>query len=108
MCELHPQSRRGDREKRGGVRMTLLENLWYGNVHPVEEFLEGNKDYKNLLRIAAKDQERLRVSLSRAQAELFEKHESAAKEMHAVAEVEAFSYGFRLGVKLMIEAEATP
>ena len=39
--------------------MTLLENLWYGNVHPVEEFLEGNKEYKNLLRIAAKDQERL-------------------------------------------------
>ena len=30
------------------------------------------------------------------------------KEMHSVEEVEAFSYGFRLGVKLMIEAEATP
>ena len=44
--------------------MTILENLWYGNVHPVEEFLEGNKEYKKLLRIAAKDQERLRVSLS--------------------------------------------
>ena len=25
-------------------------------------------------------------------------------EMHSLAEVEAFSYGFRLGVKLMIEA----
>ena len=44
--------------------MTLLENLWYGNVHPVEEFLEGNKEYKKLLRIAAKDQERLSASLS--------------------------------------------
>lgn len=26
--------------------MTILENLWYGNIHPVEEFLEGNKEYK--------------------------------------------------------------
>ena len=54
--------------------MTLLENLWYGNVHPVEGFLEGNKEYKNLLRIAAKDQERLSASLSPEQAELFEKY----------------------------------
>ena len=83
--------------------MTLLENLWYGNVHPVEGFLEGNKEYKNLLRIAAKDQERLSASFSPEQAELFEKYDSAVKEMNAAAEVEAFSYGFRLGVRLMIE-----
>lgn len=88
--------------------MTLLENLWYGNVHPVEEFLEWNKEYKKLLRIAVKDQERCSASLSPEQAELFEKFDSAVKKMHAVAEVEAFSYGFRLGVKLMIEAEVTP
>ena len=88
--------------------MTLLENLWYGNVHPVKGFLEENKEYKNLLRIAVKDQERLSASLSPEQAELFEKYESAAKEMHAVAEVEAFSYGFQLGVRLMIEAGVTP
>ena len=84
--------------------MTLLEYLWYGNIHPVEEFLEWNKEYKNLLCIAVKDQERLSASLSPEQAELFEKYDSAVKEMHAVAEVEAFSYGFRLGVRLMIEA----
>ena len=84
--------------------MTILENLWYGNIHPVEEFLEKNKEYKNLLRIAAKDQERLSVSLSPEQAELFEKYDSAAKEMNAAAEVKAFAYGFRLGVRLMIDA----
>ena len=80
--------------------MTILEKLWYGNGHPVEEFLEGNKGYKNLLRIAAKDQERLSVSLSPEQAELFEKYDSAVKEMNSTAEMQAFSCGFRLGVKL--------
>ena len=83
--------------------MTILENLWYGNIRPVEEFLEGNKEYKNLLRIAVKDQERLSASLFPEQAELFEKYDSAVKEMNAAAEVEAFSYGFRLGVRLMTE-----
>jgi len=83
--------------------MTILENLWYGNVHPVEEFLEGNKEYKNRLRIAAKNQERLSASLSPEQAELFEKYASAVREMNATAEVEAFSCGFRLGVRLMTE-----
>ena len=85
--------------------MTLLEDLWYGNIHPVEEYLEGNKEYINLLRIVAKDQEVLNNILSPEQAELFEKYDSAVKEMHSVAEVAAFSYGFRLGTRLMIEAE---
>ena len=34
--------------------MTVLEDLWYGNLHPVEEFLANNKEYKGLLRIVAK------------------------------------------------------
>ena len=84
--------------------MTILENLWYGNVHPVEEFLEGNKEYKNLLRIAVKDQERLSASLSPEQAELLEKYSTAVNEMHSTAEVAAFSYGFRLGAQLMNES----
>ena len=34
-------------------------------------------------------------------AELFEKYDSTVKEMNAMEEVAAFSYGFRLGVRLM-------
>lgn len=83
--------------------MTALENLWYGNIRPVETYIEGNVEYKNLLRIAAKDQERLGASLSPEQTELLEKYEAAVKEMNATAEVEAFSYGFRLGARLMTE-----
>ena len=33
-----------------------------------------------------------------------EKYDEAMNEMHSIAEVEAFTYGFRLGVRLMIEA----
>ena len=44
--------------------MTILENLWYGNLHTVEEFLADNKEYKGLLRIVAKNREQLEDSLS--------------------------------------------
>lgn len=44
--------------------MTALENLWYGNLHPVEEFLADNKEYKGLLRIVEKNREKLENSLS--------------------------------------------
>lgn len=84
--------------------MTILENLWYGNIHPVEEFLEGNKEFKNLIRIVAKGQERFKDILSPEQTELFKKYDSAVKEMNSTAEIEAFFYDFRLGVRLIIES----
>ena len=83
--------------------MTTLENLWYGNIRPVESFVDGNTEYKSLLRLVGKNREKLEATLSPEQTELFEKYESAVREMNATAEVEAFSYGFRLGVRLMTE-----
>ena len=44
--------------------MTILEKLWYGNIRPVEEFLEGNAEYKNLLRLVGKNREKLEATLS--------------------------------------------
>ena len=85
--------------------MTTLENLWYGNIRPVEEFLADNKEYKELLRIVAKNREKLEETLSPEQAELFEKFYTAVNEMHSTAEVAAFSYGFRLGAHLMNESD---
>ena len=44
--------------------MTTLENLWYGNLHPVEEFLADNKEYKGLLRLVSKNREKLEATLT--------------------------------------------
>ena len=84
--------------------MTILEKLWYGNIRPVEEFLEGNAEYKNLLRLVGKNRENFEATLSPEQAELFEKFYTAVNEMHSTAEVAAVSYGFRLGAHLMNES----
>ena len=53
--------------------MTTLEELWYGNIRPVETYIEGNMEYRSLLRIVAKNREKLETTLNPEQAELFEK-----------------------------------
>ena len=85
--------------------MTLLENLWYGNVDPHEAILTDSKRYKNLLSLMARNRDELSETLTDKQSEALEKYDEAVNEMHFLAEVEAFSYGFRLGVQLMIEAK---
>ena len=83
--------------------MTTLENLWYGNLHPVEEFLADNKEYKGLLRIVAKNREKLENSLFPEQTELFEKYYTATNKMNSVSETAAFRCGFTLAVALLTE-----
>ena len=84
--------------------MTLLEDLWYGNVDPHEEILTENKRYKHLLSLMGRNRDELSETLTDKQLETLEKYDEAMNEMHSLAEVEAFSYGFRIGVRLMIEA----
>ena len=83
--------------------MTLLEDLWYGNVNPHETILTENRRYKHLLSLMGRNREELSETLSDKQLETLEKYDEAMNEMHSVAEVEAFSCGFRIGVRLMIE-----
>ena len=83
--------------------MTILENLWYGNIHPVEQFVEGNAEYRNLLRLVGNNREKLEATLSPEQAELFEKYCTAVNEMNSVSETAAFKYGFTLAMDLLTE-----
>ena len=86
--------------------MITLEDLWYGNIIPHEQFLEGNEKLKELLPIMAKDREILSADLSPEQTEWLEKYDDIINEMHSNAEVEAFKYGFRLATMLFIESTA--
>ena len=81
--------------------MMTLEDLWYGNINPHEQFLDGNEKFKELLPIMAKDREKLSVGFSPEQNEWLEKYDDIINELHSNAEVEAFKYGFRLALDLM-------
>ena len=83
--------------------MTTLENLWYGNIRPVEQFVEGNAEYRNLLRLVGNNREKLEATLNPEQAELFEKYCTAVNEMDSISEAAAFAYGFTLAIGLLID-----
>ena len=86
--------------------MTTLEDLWYGNIRPIENFIEGNMEYKGLLRLVSKNREVLESELSPKQLDLLEKFNLSVNEMNAISETSAFQYGFSLGVRLMAESIA--
>ena len=83
--------------------MTTLENLWYGNIRPVEQFVEGNAEYKSLLRLVGNKREKLEATLTPEQDELFEKYYTSVNEMYSISEAAAFTYGFTLAVGLLID-----
>ena len=83
--------------------MTILEDLWYGNIRPIENFIEGNIEYKGLLRLVSKNREVLESEISTKQLELFEKYNDSVNEMNSISEAAAFQYGFSLGIRLMME-----
>ena len=83
--------------------MTTLEDLWYGNIRPVENYVDGNTEYKSLLRLVAKNRETLENELSHKQLELLEKYNTSVNEMNSVSEAAAFKYGFNLAMGLLKE-----
>lgn len=84
--------------------MTLLEELWYGNIDPHEAILKDNKQFKSLLSLMDRNREKLTGSFTDQQKELLEKYDDVINEMHSLAEVESFTCGFSLGIRLMMES----
>ena len=88
--------------------MKILDELWYGNISPFEQCTRGDKRLKELLKLGARNREELDGTLTDKQKETLEKFEDCMNEMHSVTERDAFSYGFRLGMRLMAETFLQP
>jgi len=86
--------------------MSIIDELWYGNIAPFEQSTLGDKRFTELLKLVNQDREELVGTLMDKQKETLEKYEETANEMYSVTEREAFSYGFRLGVRLMSESRS--
>ncbi len=84
--------------------MTVLENLYNGNIEPTDsESLKNNVRYKESLRLVGRLQEELSATLNKKQKELFEKYLTAENELSVVINEETFKTGYRLATQIMIE-----
>ena len=84
--------------------MTVMEDLWYGNLDSHETYLNGDCRFKHLLSLMGKNRDNLSDTLTEQQKVLLEKYDEAVNEMHSLAEQAAFQCGFSLGVRLMMES----
>ena len=73
------------------------------NKPTVVNVMRMNGNLKSYLREVDEQAEEMLFQLVKQMAE-GEDVDEAMNELHSLAEAEAFSYGFRLGVRLMIEA----
>ena len=82
----------------------ILEELWYGNIDPMEAVGSGGPQYKELMELMARNREKIAAKLDEDMQEVLETYDDNIREMDAIAEKESFAYGFRLGVKLAVAA----
>ena len=83
--------------------MSILEEIWFGNVHPGELNMKKHSPYKELLALMIRHQDDLLLRLNDEEKEIFEKYADAASEMYSHTNLAAFVSGFTLGVKIMAE-----
>lgn len=83
--------------------MKILEELWYGNIEPVDYDADAGKAYKEVLRLISKNEEKLQASFTEEQEELFSRYTDAVREYQSMAECLLFQNSFRLGARIMLE-----
>ena len=79
----------------------ILEELWYGNIIPMEHSIGGNAHIKKLINLMGKNRENLSGTLNDSQKDLLAKYDDAVNEMYAEIEKDAFMYGFRLASRIV-------
>lgn len=82
---------------------SILEELWYGNIIPMEHSVGINASIKNLIGLMGKNRDALEATLTESQKEILTKYDDVVNEMYGNIEKEAFFYGFSLGGRIMLE-----
>ena len=56
--------------------MNILEEFWYGNIEPAEYDISSSKEYKELLQLISRNEDKLLATMTENQKELFTKYTS--------------------------------
>ena len=83
--------------------MSILEDLWFGNISPWERPFKKDSAYAELLSLVIRHQEDLLGRLNDEEKRIFEKYADCTTEMHDLNERTAFTKGFALGARIIIE-----
>lgn len=59
--------------------MRILEEFWYGNIEPTEYDTSSCKEYKKLLELICRNEEKLQATMTAKQKELFSRYTDAVR-----------------------------
>lgn len=82
--------------------MSVLRDLWYGNLRPSEN-RKISKEEKNLIKSIAMHQEKLFAALKGNDLAIFKEYIEHNEKYASLAERQAFEIGFKLALKLLTE-----
>ena len=82
--------------------MSILQELWYGNIRPNEDKVITDEE-KKLVSLIARHHETLSSSLKNDELNVFEKYVDCFTEYASLIEAQAFEIGFKLALKLLKE-----
>ncbi|MBQ6720127.1 MAG: hypothetical protein IJN20_07260 [Oscillospiraceae bacterium] len=83
--------------------MNILEEFWYGNLEPAEYDASPSEEYRELLQLISRSEEKLLATMTDAQKDLFSRYQDCVREFQAMAESLLFQSSFRLGARIMLE-----
>ena len=63
--------------------MNILEEFWYGNIEPAEYDTSSSKEYKKLLQLISRNEDKLLATMTEDQKELFTKYVDCVREFIA-------------------------
>ena len=83
--------------------MSIIEDLWYGNIAPWEREIKRSSEYADVLERIVQIEADLHARLNDEEKELLERFVDCSNELCCISEREMFVQGFMLGAKLIIE-----
>ena len=83
--------------------MKILEEFWYGNIAPSEYDTSPDPEYKEILLLISRNEDKLLATMTAEQKELFSRYTDCVQEYQTMAECLLFQNSFRLGARMMLE-----
>lgn len=83
--------------------MTILEQIWYEELHPTETAKEPSAKYLKAAETMGESELKLLRLLTEEGKELFHKYTDSQAELYDMDKCDIFINGFRTGANLMLE-----
>ena len=81
--------------------MSILEKFWYRNIEPAEYDASPSKEYKEMLQLFSRNEDKLLATMTDAQKESFFRYTDCVREFQAMAECLLVQNSFCLGARMI-------